>query len=61
MLTYAPVNPGADVRKTDATYNTGWVSVAMNDAGTGGDALAGDGIWSATIPASVQMHRRLVR
>ena len=43
-LTYAAVNPGAYVRRTDASYNTGWLSLAMNDAGTGGDALAGDGI-----------------
>ena len=60
-LTYVAVNPGSYVRKTDATYNTGWVSVPMNDSGTGGDVLAGDGTWSATIPASVQTHRRLVR
>ncbi len=60
-LTYVPVNPGAYVRRTDANYNTGWVSLPMNDAGTGGDAAAGDGIWSATIPGSVQTHRRLVR
>ncbi len=60
-LNYVPVNPGAYVRKTDATYNTGWLSLPMNDAGTDGDALAGDGIWSVTIPASVQTHRRLVR
>ncbi len=26
-------------------------TLAMNDSGTGGDATAGDGIWSATIPA----------
>ena len=60
-VSYVAVNPGAYVRKGDATYNAGWSSVPMNDAGTGGDAVAGDGIWSATIPGSVQTHRRLVR
>ncbi|MFN5960192.1 MAG: lamin tail domain-containing protein [Verrucomicrobiota bacterium] len=36
-----------------------WTTVAMKDDGTGGDALGGDGIWSATIPP--QPHRTLVR
>ena len=30
---------------------TSYTAVAMNDKGTGGDAIAGDGIYSATIPA----------
>jgi len=29
---------------------TGYTSVPMNDKGTGGDAIAGDGVYSATIP-----------
>ncbi len=29
---------------------TTYTTVAMNDAGTGGDAIAGDGVFSATIP-----------
>lgn len=28
------------------------VEISMNDLGTGGDITAGDGVWSATIPAS---------
>lgn len=36
-----------------------WTTVAMNDSGTGDDALGGDGIWTATIPP--QPHRTLVR
>jgi hypothetical protein len=60
-LTYVPVNPGAYVRRTDAAYGTGWLSLPMNDAGADGDITAGDGIWSATVPASVQTHRRLIR
>ncbi|MCW1912348.1 lamin tail domain-containing protein [Luteolibacter sp. GHJ8] len=36
-----------------------WTTVAMNDNGTGGDAVAGDGLYSAQIPA--QAHRTLVR
>lgn len=36
-----------------------WTTVAMNDAGTGGDAIANDGIYTGTIPG--QSHRTLVR
>lgn len=60
-LEYQPVNPGAYIRKTDAAFATSWTSVAMNDTGTDGDAIAGDGIFSAVIPAALQTHRRLVR
>ena len=38
-----------------------WITLAMNDAGNNGDALAGDSIYTAVIPASVQQHRRLIR
>lgn len=62
-LLYQIVNPGSYIRKTDTAYNlpANWITLAMNDAGTGGDAVAGDSIYSATIPASVQTHRRLIR
>ena len=33
----------------------------MNDDGQGDDLAAGDGIYTALIPAAVQTHRRLVR
>jgi hypothetical protein len=36
-------------RLDSITGNNPWSDTAMNDAGTGGDALAGDGIYSATI------------
>ena len=60
-LLYQAVNPGSYVRKTDAAYASTWTTLAMNDAGIDGDAVAADGIYSATVPASVQTHRRLVR
>ncbi len=31
--------------------NGAYSTTAMNDSGTGGDSVAGDGIWSATVPA----------
>jgi hypothetical protein len=61
QVLYQLVNPGAYIRKADAAYGNGWVPLAMNDQGTDGDALAGDGIWSVRIPGSVQVHRRLIR
>lgn len=60
-LQYQTVDPGSYVRLTDTAYTTGWTSVPMYDDGTHGDATAGDSVYSATIPASVQTHRRLVR
>ncbi len=60
-LEYQLVAPGAYVRATDAAYNEGWVSLAMTDDGAGGDIMASDDIYSATIPASIQLHRHLVR
>ncbi len=60
-LKYQTVDPGAYVRLTDAAYSTSWTSVPMYDDGTHGDSTAGDSVYTATIPASVQTHRRLVR
>lgn len=40
------------VRMYDQAYGSE-PSVPMNDAGTGGDVTAGDGIWSAQIPGTV--------
>ncbi|MBP7949866.1 MAG: lamin tail domain-containing protein [Verrucomicrobiales bacterium] len=62
-LTYQLVNPGSYIRLQDAAYNlpANWTTVAMNDGGIDGDAAAGDGTFSATIPGSVQQHRRLIR
>jgi regulation of enolase protein 1 (concanavalin A-like superfamily) len=36
---------------TEATSSPAYTAMAMNDNGTNGDALAGDGIYSATLPA----------
>ncbi len=62
-LAWQVVSPGSYIRLQDAAYNNpaSWVTAAMNDSGTGGDAVAGDGIFSATVPGSEQQHRRLIR
>ncbi|RYD31068.1 MAG: hypothetical protein EOP86_18715, partial [Verrucomicrobiaceae bacterium] len=63
ILRYQMVDPGAYVRRTDAAFNNAanWTELPMVDNGTGGDATAGDSIYTVTIPAAVQTHRRLVR
>lgn len=60
-LSYQLVNPGGYIRKTDAAYATTWTNLTMNDAGTNGDLLAGDGIFSVAMPAALQTNRRLIR
>lgn len=40
-------------RQDTVAGNGAWTTLAMNDGGTGGDALAGDGVWSATVPARI--------
>lgn len=52
-LSYQVVDPGSYIRLTDPEYATGWISVPMTR--TDGD------VWTATLPGSLQSHRRLVR
>ena len=62
-LAYQVVEPGDYIRDTDPRFEAqaSWTTIPMNDAGTGGDLIAGDAVYSAIVPASVQQHRRLVR
>lgn len=63
LLQYQIVSPGAYIELADPAYtNTAnWISIPMNDTGTSGDVSAGDDVYTATVPASVQVHRRLIR
>jgi len=63
MLHYQTVDPGNYIRRGDAAYENpaNWTELAMVDDGGAGDAAAGDSIYTATIPGSVQTNRRLVR
>ena len=60
-LAYQFVEPGAFIELGDPAYGTSWTNVVMNDAGANGDLLAGDDVFSATLPAAFQQHRRLIR
>ncbi len=60
-LEYQLVEPGSYIRMTDFAYDTRWTAIAMADDGTRGDLVAGDSIFSVTIPGSLQKHRRLTR
>ncbi|MDA7882120.1 CotH kinase family protein, partial [Akkermansiaceae bacterium] len=46
-------------RPDNPAFDSGWTTVPMLDDGTGGDALAGDDLYSVTLPAAA--HRSLVR
>jgi hypothetical protein len=61
QLQYQLVDPGNYIELTDAAYSTSWTSVPMNDAGASGDAIAGDDVYTAVLPGSLQTNRRLVR
>ncbi len=60
-LLYQVVDPGNYIELNDALYQTSWLSIPMVDNGSNGDAQAGDSIYTAVLPASLQTHRRLIR
>jgi len=60
-LEYQSVSAGSYIAKSDGAYQSNWGSIAMQDNSLGADSLANDGIYTATIPSSVQVHRNLVR
>ncbi len=59
-LDYQLVDSGQYIRLTDAAY-ANWTNVPMYDDGTHGDQTKDDDIYTAVLPASLQVHRRLVR
>lgn len=63
VLHYQTVDPGSYIRRADSAYEdpSNWINLTMVDDGTNGDAVAGDDIFSITVPGSVQTHRRLIR
>jgi len=58
-VAYQEVLPGQYIRIFDAQYEANWTTVNMNDDGFDGDAEAGDGVFTTTLPP--QGHRTLVR
>jgi Lamin Tail Domain/CotH kinase protein len=71
VLQYQLVDPGHYIRYQrsdgnnrrylDAEYRENWISIPMVDDGTAGDERAGDDVYTALMPESLQTHRRLVR
>src|SRR4030095_3303433 len=59
-LLYQVVEPGAYVELTDPEYETRWTAVPMRDDGAADDEAAGDEVYTASLPPTVQQHRRLV-
>lgn len=60
-LLYQVVEPGKYIRKSDPAFEKEWTPMPMRDDGKDSDTKAGDGVFSALIPATVQQHRRLIR
>jgi hypothetical protein len=60
-LLYQLVEPGSYIELSDPAYQTTWVTVPMADNGTNGDAEAGDSVYTAVLPGTLQAHRRLIR
>lgn len=60
-LEYQIVEPGSYIRLDDQAYDLGWQTIAMRDDGIDGDALANDGVFSATLSNALHEHRHLVR
>ncbi|MFM1904090.1 MAG: hypothetical protein RLZZ440_1990, partial [Planctomycetota bacterium] len=61
VLEYQLVAPGDYIAIDDPRYATQWTAMVMADDGTAGDALAGDGVYTVTLPGSLQTNRSLVR
>jgi len=53
--------PSQTVPNPDYEAVANWSTLSMHDDGLHGDLLAGDDVYTVQIPASVQIHRRLVR
>ena len=60
-LEYQLVDPGDYIAINDPRYAANWTTLPMRDDGAGGDAVAGDDVYSGVLPSSLQVHRRLVR
>ncbi|GIT04707.1 MAG: hypothetical protein CM1200mP29_01180 [Verrucomicrobiota bacterium] len=57
-LSYQAVQPGRYIRKTDGSYEKGWLELPMpGNGGSDGDARWMTCFFSALIPRSVQKHR----
>jgi hypothetical protein len=60
-LSYQIVEPGNYIRRSDAAFEQNWIDLPMVDNGTSGDLSASDSVFTATLPGSLQIHRRLIR
>ncbi|MES2706014.1 MAG: lamin tail domain-containing protein [Verrucomicrobiota bacterium] len=61
VLEYQDVAPGSYIRATDPAFAAPWTGMMMYDDGVLGDAAADDDVFSVKLPASLQVHRHLIR
>src|SRR6266568_3140008 len=60
-LLYQLVDPGEYIDLKDSAFKTNWIAVPMADRGADDPARGSNGDFTATLPAELQRHRRLVR
>ncbi len=61
VLRHQLVAPGNYIQVDDESFLTDWTELPMADDGVAPDAIAGDNIYTGTLPADLQQHRHLVR
>ncbi|MBB08334.1 MAG: hypothetical protein CMN03_08720 [Roseibacillus sp.] len=72
LLSYQIVRPGAyfgrylkynqnGTANIDTAYDRGWGELPMRDDGQGDDEVAGDGVYTATVPFNLNRNRYLTR
>ncbi|NQU23007.1 MAG: lamin tail domain-containing protein, partial [Candidatus Nealsonbacteria bacterium] len=62
-LAYQIVEPGDYINLADARYEdpAWWTTLPMVDDGSGSDVEAGDDVYTAVLPGTIQQNRRLIR
>jgi hypothetical protein len=58
---YPAIAPNQTLANPDYEAAARWQTVRMHDDGLDGDAQAGDDLYTVRMPASLQVHRRLIR
>ena len=61
LVNYQVVQPGNYIHIDEDAYEQNWNIIPMNDLGQAGDKKAKDGIYTTSLPESVQKNRHLIR
>lgn len=61
VLEYQLVDPGKYIELKDPVFKTNWLSIPMKTRPQDSPATMGYAVYAAELPASLQIHRRLIR